>query len=84
MGKTLLIKKIVILSNVELKNISGDNLATPNPWRETHLKRISSLQIQQAELKRNGKAQERNVPSPPVVTPKVNAPATEQLTKSAS
>lgn len=50
-------------------NISGDHLAAQNPWKEAHLKRISSLQLQQLELRRNGKAQERNVPSPPVLSP---------------
>lgn len=64
--------------------MSGDHPTTQNPWRETHLERISSLQFQQVELKRNGKGKERNVPSPAVLTPKVNAPATEPPIKSAN
>lgn len=70
--------------NCGVESISGDHLATQNPWRETHLKRISFLPFQQVELRRNGKAQGRNVLFPPVLTPEFNAPATESLTKSAT
>lgn len=46
-GKTHLIKENSYSGSLKcgVENISGDHLATQNPWRETHLRRIFSLQV---------------------------------------